>query len=510
MRKSDIPLTAVSTPSVMLLEWLVMPQGLSNNPATFNRLVTQLFRPLRTFAQTYFDDIFVHSRADGGQTAMEVHLKHLRRVLEVMRANKLYVNIDKCVFAAEEINVLGSFVSRVGVRADPGKVKTIAVWPTPRSQKDLRKWLGLANYLHKNSAGYAELARPLSNLLKKDTDWVWEHQHQDAFDSIKARLRHAPVLALPDETTTFSVVCDAPDYAIGCALLQKDDEGHERVISFQSRQQKAAERNYPVHDKELLAMNGWRGGCHFFAEYNFRVEYKPGKLNVLSDALSRRPDYELAHVSRVTTDLYDQIRLAYQEDENYTPLSTGFRLKVTEKQVAQLFLDSVFRNHGIPETIVSDKDPRFMGAFWDSLFQLFRTKLTKPTADHPQTDDQTEPVNRVLEDTLHSICAEAPRSWSYQLPMVEFALNNAVHASTGFTSFLWLILHSTIRYTHQRFFTPFYLNGLRHPQVPLTLRGGAVASIMASIISGGEARKALSSLVSDIEPESLKDSCRRL
>ncbi|POM76440.1 Pol protein [Phytophthora palmivora] len=107
-----------------------------------------------------------------------------------------------------------------------------------------------------------------------------------------------------------------------------------------------------------------------FAEYNFRVEYKPGKLNVLADALSRRPDYELAHVSWVTTYLYDRIRLAYQRDDNYTPL-----------------------------------------------------------VDHPQM----ERVNRVLEDTLRSICAEAPRSWSDQLPMVEFALNNAVHVSTGFT-----------------------------------------------------------------------------
>src|SRR5919112_2364363 len=88
MRESDIPLTAVSTPSGMLWEWLVMPQGLSNAPATCNRLVTQLFRPLRTFAQTYIDDIFVHSRANKGQTAIEVHVEHLRQVFEAMRANK--------------------------------------------------------------------------------------------------------------------------------------------------------------------------------------------------------------------------------------------------------------------------------------------------------------------------------------------------------------------------------------------------------------------------------------
>ncbi|KAG4044372.1 hypothetical protein PC123_g20173 [Phytophthora cactorum] len=352
MRESNIPLTAVSTPSGMLWEWLVMPQGLSNAPATFNRLVTQLFSPLRAYAQTYFDDIFVHSRVEDGKTAMEVHLGHLRRVLEVMRANKLYVNTDKCVFASPEIKVIGCFVSNIGVRADPEKVKAVAAWPTPRSQKDLRKWLGLTNYLHKYSAGYAGLARPLSELLKKDSDWRWERQHQDAFEGIKASLQQA----LPDETKPFSVVCDASDYEIGCALLQNDADGHERVISFQSRQLKVAERNYPVHDKELLAMKyalvkfrvhllGSRpfviytdhaslrtatNSPHlsqrmvrwlsFFAEYNFRVEYKPGKLNVLADALSRRPDYELTHITCVTTDLYDRIRMAYRNDESLASL----------------------------------------------------------------------------------------------------------------------------------------------------------------------------------------------
>ncbi|KAG3053408.1 hypothetical protein PI124_g17256 [Phytophthora idaei] len=112
----------------------------------------------------------------------------------------------------------------------------------------------MANYHHNYSAGYAGLARPLSELLKMDSDWRWERQHQDAFESIKASLQQAPVLALPDETKSFSVVCDASNYAIGCALLQNDADGHERVISFPSRQLKAAERNYPVHDSELLAM----------------------------------------------------------------------------------------------------------------------------------------------------------------------------------------------------------------------------------------------------------------
>ncbi|POM63515.1 Reverse transcriptase [Phytophthora palmivora] len=210
MRESVTPLTAVSTPSGMLWEWLVMPPGLSNGPATFNRLVTHLF----SVAQTYFDDIFVHSRAEDGPTTVEVHLKHIRRVIEALQSNKLYANID-----------------RVGVRADPGKVKAIAVWPTPKSQKDLRKWLGLANYLHKYSAEYAELARPLSDLLKNDVDWVWEQQHQNGFDSIKASLKRAPVLALPDETTN----CRKPmnlDFVFG---LPANDKGNNGILVFLCR-----------------------------------------------------------------------------------------------------------------------------------------------------------------------------------------------------------------------------------------------------------------------------------
>ncbi|KAE8982751.1 hypothetical protein PR002_g23444 [Phytophthora rubi] len=322
MRESDIPLTAVSTPSGMLWEWLVMPQGLSNAPATFNRLVTQLFRPMRQFIQTYFNDIFVHSRASEGKTAVEAHLGHLRED---------------------------------GVRADSEKVCAIAQWPVPVSQKDLRKWLGLANYLHKYSANYAEMARPLTNLLKEDAVWSWTSDAQQAFAVIKSSLQSAPILALPDEDRPFSVVCDASDFAI-CAMLQMDAEGRERVVSFQSRQLKAAENHYPVHDKELLAMKyvlvkfrvhllgqkpfviytdhasmrtatssphlsqrmaRW---LSFFAEYNFTVEYKPGKQNVLADALSRRTDYELAHLAYLESPLYELVREAYVDDDDLAGL----------------------------------------------------------------------------------------------------------------------------------------------------------------------------------------------
>ncbi|GMF56544.1 unnamed protein product [Phytophthora fragariaefolia] len=125
------------------------------------------------------------------------------------------------------------------------------------------------------------------------------------------------------------------------------------------------------------------------------------------------------------------------------------RKSVTAPQAAQLFVDDVFQHHGLPEAFVSDRDPRFVSHIWQHLFRLLGTRLDMSTADHPQTDGQTERVNRALEDVLRSVCAAEPTKWSTLLPQVVFALNNAVHSSTGFT--------------------PFYVNGLRHPRTPLTL-----------------------------------------
>ena len=127
--------------------------------------------------------------------------------------------------AAEEIPFLGCFIGKRGLRADPAKIKAIVDWPVPRSQKDLRKWIGLANYLHKYSANYAEMARPLSNLLKKDVDWCWHAEHAIAFKAFKDSLLTAPILALPDPDRPFSVVCDASDFAIGSALLRQMQTG---------------------------------------------------------------------------------------------------------------------------------------------------------------------------------------------------------------------------------------------------------------------------------------------
>uniref|UniRef100_A0AAV1UN75 Reverse transcriptase domain-containing protein n=1 Tax=Peronospora matthiolae TaxID=2874970 RepID=A0AAV1UN75_9STRA len=164
MRERDIPYTAVSTPSCRLWESLVMPQGLSIAPATFIRCVTNLLLSVRDFAPSYFDDAFVHSRDMDGKTDVEANTIHVRKVLILVREHKLLANLKKCIFAANEIPLLGYIVGTNGVRPDVEKIKAISEWPVPGDAKRLRNFLGLAAYLH----NYAKMTVYLSRPLKKN------------------------------------------------------------------------------------------------------------------------------------------------------------------------------------------------------------------------------------------------------------------------------------------------------------------------------------------------------
>ena len=168
-----------------------MPQGLSNTPDALNRCVANILSSVREFASSFFDDVFLHSRAMEGQTNMEVHRLHVRQVLTLdhklyvnlkkcifaasdipllgctVRKHKLYANLKKCIFAASKILLLACIVGKHVFRPGPEKIKAITDWPVPTDVKGLRKFLGLAAYLRKYSRSYAEMTVHLSRLLKR-------------------------------------------------------------------------------------------------------------------------------------------------------------------------------------------------------------------------------------------------------------------------------------------------------------------------------------------------------
>lgn len=171
---------------------------------------------MNEFLVVYFDDILIYSRS------LVDHCDHLRRLLEVLRQEKLDVNLKKCTFASPTVTFLGFIVSRDGVMADPEKVKVIREWPEPKNIHEVRSFHGLATFYRRFIQGFSTIVAPITHCLKKG-EFTWTPAATRAFQNIKAKLADAPVLRLPDFTKICEVACDASGVGIGGVLSQ---EGH--------------------------------------------------------------------------------------------------------------------------------------------------------------------------------------------------------------------------------------------------------------------------------------------
>ena len=169
--------------------------------------------------------------------------------------------MKKCEIMQTRVEYLGHFISQDGISVDNRKIDVIRQWPMPANTSDVRSFLGIASYYRKFVKHFAAIAMPLTDLLHKDNVFRWQNAEQEAFEQLKMSLTTAPVLALPDPSKPFLVTTDASDYAIGAILSQDQGKG-EQPIAYESRKMTPAELNYPVHEKELLAMvhaiNIWR------------------------------------------------------------------------------------------------------------------------------------------------------------------------------------------------------------------------------------------------------------
>ena len=321
MAEADAHKTAFVT-RYGLYEWVVLPMGLTNAPATFMHLMNGTFREyLDKFVLAFLDDILVYSKT------IEEHEAHVKQVLERLREVRLYAKLSKCEFFQTEVEFLGHRVGRDGLKVMPSKVQAVVEWPELKNISDVRSFLGLAGYYRRFIRNFSSLASPLSDLTKNEVKFEWGKVQQTAFQAIKQSLQSAPVLLLPNSKFPFILHTDASDFATG-AVLQQDQGQGLQPIAFMSHKMLPAETRYATHEKELLAIvhacRDWRHYLHGnpftiriytdhnslqyiktqpsvtarqarwqekLSEFDFTIEYMTGKTNVAADALSRRPDH---------------------------------------------------------------------------------------------------------------------------------------------------------------------------------------------------------------------------
>ncbi|KAJ1593521.1 hypothetical protein NDA15_004450 [Ustilago hordei] len=270
--KGDEWKTAFGT-QLGLYEYLVMPFGLANAPAHFQSFINDIFRDIiGIYVVVYLDDFLIFSDTE------EAHVKHVTEVLTRLRSNRLFAKLSKCEFHTKTVEFLGYIIKPTGIEMDPEKVRTVKEWPMPESIHDIQRFLGFANFYQRFIAHFAHIAKPLTALVKpieRFKKFELPEEAQQAFHKLIQAFTSAGVLQHFDYHLPTRLETDASDFAIA-GVLKQEHEGRWHPVAFYSRKMSSAEKNYEIHDKELLAV------------------YRPGDKGGEPDALTRRTDMQPA------------------------------------------------------------------------------------------------------------------------------------------------------------------------------------------------------------------------
>ena len=202
-----------------------LPYGISNSPASFQRLMDNVLRNLiGPECWIFIDDLLIFSNT------IEEHARRISNVLERFEKANLQLQPTKCVFAQKEVSYLGYTLSSRGILSSPEKVKAVQEYPIPKNVKDVRAFLGLCSFYRRLVPKFADIAKPLTQLTRKDVDFEWNQDCQEAFEKLKSKLSNTPVLAYPDFTLPFILTTDASKIGLG-AVLSQVQNGVERPIA---------------------------------------------------------------------------------------------------------------------------------------------------------------------------------------------------------------------------------------------------------------------------------------
>ncbi|KAL7857234.1 hypothetical protein SRHO_G00161330 [Serrasalmus rhombeus] len=401
-----------------LFTWNVMPFGLCNAPATFQRLMDRVLSGLQwETCLVYLDDIILL-----GKDVPEM-LQRLSQVLNQFRQANLKLKPAKCCLFRRQVSYLGHIVSAQGIATDPGKVQKVQQWPQPTSVSEVRQFVGLAAYYRRFVQDFATIAKPLHELTKKNVSFQWTPECQASFEQLKSSLTTTPVLGYPRDHGDLILDTDASNFGIGAVLSQVQD-GAERVLAYGSRRLSPTEQNYCTTRRELLAVVEFTR--HFrqyllgrpfivrsdhsslrwlvnikepegqlarwlekLAEYDFQVVHRPGRHHQNADVMSRRPCRQtcpcnMTDPADVTPKVHhravqcDPEPLITQNNGTTTPLGLsivgveeqlrpGVRMVETVYQVEQDQTTTLFKGWSLEDLRAAQKADPDIGPVWSWL-----------------------------------------------------------------------------------------------------------------------------------------------
>ncbi|GJZ66280.1 putative reverse transcriptase domain-containing protein [Tanacetum coccineum] len=259
---------------------------------------------------------------------------------------------------------------------------------------------------------------------EKNNKYEWGVEQEEVFQTLKDNLCNALILSLPDGPYDFLVYCDALNQGFRCVLMQRG-----MVIAYASRQLKIHKKNYTTHDLELGAKElnmRQRRWIELFSDYDCEIRYHPGKANVVVDSLSRKDRVKPRRVRAMSMTIHSSIKdkiLAAQGEASKVEDALAEMLHGLDQQMEKkedggiLHIDKILVRHGVPMSIISDRDERFTSRFWKTLQKALGTRLDMSTAYHPQTDGQSERTIQTLEDMLRACVIDFGGSWNTHLPL---------------------------------------------------------------------------------------------
>nr|GEW38129.1 retrotransposon protein, putative, Ty3-gypsy subclass [Tanacetum cinerariifolium] len=360
-------------------------------------------------------------------TSKEEHEVHQKLISELLKKEKLFGKFSKCELWLQEVHFLGHVVNSEDIHVDPNEIEAVKNWKPPRTPTEIHSFLGLAGYYRRIIASFSKIEKPLTLLTQKNKKFEWGDEQENDFQTLKDMLCDAPILALPEGADDFVVYCKANVVADASSRKEREKPRLVRAMSM------------TIHSSiKAKILEAW-------SEASKNTITSTEMLKGLGKQLERKEDGGLYLAKRIWVPVYGNLRTLIMNEAHATSghdsiwvivdrlTKSAYFLAVREdykaEKLARLYINEIIARHGVPVSIISDRDSYFTSRFWKSLQKALGTRLDLSTAYHPETDGQSERTIQTLKDILRACAMDFGGNWDTHLPLVEFSYNNSYHSS---------------------------------------------------------------------------------